>query len=61
MSINPDCPQCGPYEASEGIYPGHGQQKLGVGKTFSLFDFSKWLLYNAKAWDPLRPSLQEKL
>jgi hypothetical protein len=23
--INPDCPQRGPYEASEGIYHGHGQ------------------------------------
>ena len=32
MSINPGCPQRGPYEASEGIYHGHGQQKLGVGK-----------------------------
>ena len=30
--VNPDCPQRGPYEASEGIYPGHGQQKLGAGK-----------------------------
>ena len=30
--INPDCPQHGLYKASEGIYPGHGQQKLGVGK-----------------------------
>jgi len=25
-------PQRGPYEASEGIYRGHGQQKLGIGK-----------------------------
>jgi hypothetical protein len=30
--VNPDSPQRGPYEASEGIYPGHGQQKLGAGK-----------------------------
>jgi len=25
--LDPVCPQCGPYEASEGIYPGHGQIK----------------------------------
>jgi len=29
----PDCPQRGPYEASEGIYHGRGQEKLGVGKS----------------------------
>jgi hypothetical protein len=30
--ITPDCPQRGPYEASEGIYPGRaGQEKLEVG------------------------------
>ena len=29
MNINPDCPERGPYEASERIYPGHGQQKPG--------------------------------
>jgi hypothetical protein len=23
-SLNPVCRKCGPYEASEGIYPGHG-------------------------------------
>jgi len=28
MGGNPDCPQRGPYEASEGIYPGHGREKL---------------------------------
>jgi len=39
MSINPDCPQGGPYEASEGTYPGHGKQKLGVGKRVFLIDF----------------------
>jgi hypothetical protein len=26
MSINPVCPQRGPYEASEGIYHGHGHK-----------------------------------
>jgi len=31
--FNPDCPQRGPYEASEEIYPGHGQQKLRVGRS----------------------------
>jgi len=30
--INPDCPQRGPYEASEGTYPGRGQEKLGLDK-----------------------------
>jgi len=34
--INPDCPQRGPYEASEGIYAGHGQQKLRVGNEFGI-------------------------
>jgi hypothetical protein len=29
---NPVCPQRGPYEASEGIYPVMGKRKLGVGK-----------------------------
>ncbi len=28
-------PQRGPYEASEGIYHGHGQSKLRVGKPLS--------------------------
>ncbi len=32
-------PQCGPYEASEGIYLVTGKEKLGgVGKLVSLFD-----------------------
>ena len=31
-------PQRGPYEASEGIYPGHGQEKLRVGKYFKMLD-----------------------
>jgi len=25
--LDPVCPQCGPYEASEGIYPGHRRIK----------------------------------
>jgi hypothetical protein len=25
-------PKSGPYEVSEGIYPGYGQEKLRVGK-----------------------------
>jgi len=29
---NPVCPQRGPYETSEGIYPAMGKRKLGMGK-----------------------------
>jgi len=36
MSIDPDCPQRGPYEASEGIDHGHGQEKLGWAREISL-------------------------
>jgi len=31
-------PQCGPYEALEGIYSGRGQEKLGVGELNVLVD-----------------------
>jgi len=31
--VNPDCHQRGPYEASEGIYPGRAI-KTGVGQGF---------------------------
>jgi hypothetical protein len=30
--LDPVCPKCGPYEASEEICPGHGQRKKSVGK-----------------------------
>ena len=30
--VQPCLPQYGPYEASEGIYPVMGNEKLGVGK-----------------------------
>ncbi len=30
--LDPDYPQRGPYEASEGIYPGRGQGKTGGGQ-----------------------------
>ncbi len=34
-SLCPDYPQRGPYEASEGIYPGRGQGKAGGGDKLS--------------------------
>jgi hypothetical protein len=34
MSINPDCPERGPYEASEGIYHGRAT-KTGGGQGYS--------------------------
>ncbi len=40
MSINPDCPPGGSYEALEGIYHDHGQQKLGVGKNEEVIELS---------------------
>ena len=54
MRINPDCPQRGPYEASEGIYHGHGQQELG-GKNESPLDHSlkarvKFCLNDLTGW-----------
>jgi hypothetical protein len=59
MSINPDCPQRGPYEASEGIYHGHGQQKLGVDKQIDL----PALKFSLPVWAPRdksRPSFAER-
>ena len=32
--LDPDAPQRGPYEASEGIYPGRRQGKTGGGHVF---------------------------
>ena len=32
MSLGPVWPQCGPYEVTEGIYPGHGQERNGGGQ-----------------------------
>jgi hypothetical protein len=38
--FDPVCPKCGPYEASEGTYPGHGQRKkLRVDSIFSGWEF----------------------
>jgi len=34
---NPACPQRGPYETSEGIYPVMGKRKLGEGKSLGSF------------------------
>jgi len=36
---NPVCPQRGPYEASEGIYPVMGKRKLGEGKLLHFSSF----------------------
>ena len=36
---NPVCPQRGPYEASEGIYPVMGNEKTGGGRGDS---FDRW-------------------
>jgi len=35
---NPVCPQRGPYEGSEGIYPVMGKRKLGVGNFRKMLD-----------------------
>ena len=40
-------PPRGPYEASEGIYLGHGQQKLGVGKFPILIDTPLIIQYSS--------------
>jgi hypothetical protein len=32
IGLDPVCPKCGPYEASEEIYPGRGQREKSVGK-----------------------------
>jgi len=39
VGIQPCLPQRGPDEASKGIYDGHAQQKLGVGKAPGGIDF----------------------
>ena len=41
-------PQGGPYEASEGIFHGHGQQKLGIGKEQNLIDSRAQMHYIAR-------------
>ena len=38
MGLGPGYPQCGPYEASEGIYPGRGQGKTRSGQNSFLLD-----------------------
>ncbi len=43
---NPACPQRGPYEASEGIYPVMGKRKLGVGKGMVVITTYCWLLWD---------------
>jgi hypothetical protein len=47
MSLDPVCPKCGPYEASEGIYPCQAKKKMGVaGQSKNLT--SPWNLHMIK-------------
>jgi hypothetical protein len=41
--LDPVCPKCGPYEASEGIYPCPSQGKNGESKFKSLLDTDRYL------------------
>jgi hypothetical protein len=42
--LDPVYPQRGPYEASEGIYPGRGQEKIGK-STISLIQIFSQTLF----------------
>jgi len=58
--INPDCPQHGPYEASEGIYHGR-TTKTGLGydplEVFELLTLRQFFRYHRFRIDPSQTSL----